>query len=202
MKRLVDVLGSSAALLLLLPILVLLAILVFADLGPPVLFRQRRAGRYGRPFEIFKFRTMRDAHDASGTLIPDEKRVTRLGRFLRSTSLDELPGLVNVLRGEMSLVGPRPLYVEYLEHYTAHEARRHEVRPGITGLAQVTGRNALGWEAKLALDVRYVEEHNMWMDFAIMLRTVSKVLRRQDVRVITGGDRRLDTLRAREGKQT
>ena len=202
MKRLVDVLGSSAALLLLSPIMVLLAILIFADMGSPVVFRQRRAGRYGRPFEILKFRTMRDTRDDSGALIPDEKRVTRLGHFLRSTSLDELPGLVNVLRGEMSLVGPRPLYVEYLEHYTAHEARRHDVRPGITGLAQVTGRNALSWEAKLALDVRYVEEHNMWMDIAIMLRTVSKVLKRQDVTVITGGNRRLDVLRSQRSKHT
>jgi sugar transferase EpsL len=202
MKRVIDAIGSSVALVLLLPILLVVAILVFADVGSPVLFRQRRAGRFGVPFELLKFRTMRDAHDESGAQIPDEEHVTRLGRFLRSSSLDELPGLYNVLRGEMSLVGPRPLYVEYLEHYTAEEARRHDVRPGITGLAQVSGRNALGWEAKFALDVRYVEEHNIWMDFAIMLRTVSKVMKRQDVQVITGGNRRLDTLRARRSKQS
>ena len=176
-KRLLDLAASVTLLLALAPLLLVLLAAVRVRLGSPVLFRQPRPGLGGRPFELLKLRTMTDARDAAGALLPDAARITRFGRFLRRTSLDELPELVNVLRGEMSLVGPRPLLVQYLSRYTPRQARRHEVRPGITGLAQVGGRNALSWEQKLALDVEYVERRSLRLDLHILARTVDLVLR-------------------------
>ncbi len=181
LKRALDVLGSGAGLVVLSPVLAGVALAVRLSLGTPVLFRQVRPGRGGRPFTMYKFRTMRDARDARGEPLPDAERLTAVGRFIRSTSLDELPELVNVLRGDMSLVGPRPLLLEYLPLYTAEQARRHEVRPGITGWAQVNGRNALSWEEKFELDVWYVEHRSFWLDLKILLLTVVKVFAREGV---------------------
>ena len=181
MKRLFDVLVAALALLLLgLPIL-LLAWLVRSKLGTPVLFRQVRPGLQGRPFTMLKFRTMTDERDASGALLPDSIRLTPFGRFLRATSLDELPGLLNVLKGDMSLVGPRPLLMEYLPLYSYEQARRHQVRPGITGWAQVNGRNAISWEHKFRLDVWYVDNHSQWLDIKILWMTMKKVLVRDGI---------------------
>ena len=182
MKRLVDVAGALTALVLLAPLLLLMALLVRWRLGRPVLFRQVRAGRHGRPFTIMKFRTMTDATDGAGRLLPDAERLTRFGRFLRATSLDELPELVNVLRGEMSLVGPRPLLMDYLPLYTPEQARRHELRPGLTGWAQVNGRNASTWAERLRHDVWYVDHHSLLLDLRILLLTVLKVLRAEGIR--------------------
>jgi sugar transferase EpsL len=180
-KRVIDLLGAGAGLIALAPILLLIALAVRHSLGSPMLFRQVRPGRHGRPFALLKFRTMTDARDAAGQPLPDEQRLTRLGTWLRSTSLDELPELVNVLRGDMSLVGPRPLLPEYLPHYSAEQARRHEVRPGITGWAAVQGRNALSWERRLALDVWYVDNWSLGLDLKILLMTVVKVLKREGI---------------------
>jgi len=181
LKRILDIVGSAAGLLLLSPLLLVLAAAVYRTMGAPVLFRQVRQGRGGRPFTILKFRTMRDAADARGRPLPDEARLTRLGRFLRSSSLDELPELLNVLTGDMSLVGPRPLILAYVERYDARQARRMEVPPGITGLAQVSGRNALGWEERFELDVRYVEDWTLWSDVVILARTLGAVLARRGI---------------------
>ena len=181
MKRVVDLLVSSLVLLALALPLALLALLVRWRLGSPVLFRQQRPGQHGRPFILVKFRSMTDARGPDGELLPDATRLTRFGRILRSTSLDELPTLWNVLRGEMSLVGPRPLLMRYLDRYTPEQARRHEVRPGITGWAQVNGRNALSWEQKFLLDVWYVDHRSLWLDAKIMVMTVWRVLRRQGI---------------------
>jgi sugar transferase EpsL len=159
------------------PILVLLALIVRLAIGRPVLFRQQRPGLGGRPFTLLKLRTMRDIRDGTGDSLPDAERLTRFGRFLRSASLDELPELLNVLRGDMSLVGPRPLLMEYLGRYTPEQARRHEVRPGITGWAQVNGRNAVTWEEKFRLDVWYVDNRSLGLDLRILWRTVVEVLR-------------------------
>ncbi|MDW8103884.1 MAG: sugar transferase, partial [Armatimonadota bacterium] len=156
LKRLLDLLGASIGIVLTAPIMLLIAALIRLTMGKPVLFRQMRPGLHGKPFVMLKFRTMTDQRDAKGELLPDELRLTRFGKWLRSTSLDELPELFNVLKGEMSLVGPRPLLMEYLPRYTPEQARRHEVKPGITGWAQVNGRNALSWEEKFRLDVWYV----------------------------------------------
>ncbi len=164
-----------------LPVFLLIALLVRFKLGSPVLFRQTRPGLLGHPFEIIKFRTMTDARDASGCLLADERRLTKFGKWLRASSLDELPELFNVLRGEMSLVGPRPLLMQYLPLYSARQARRHEVRPGITGWAQVNGRNALEWDQKFELDVWYVENHNLLLDVRILLRTCRKVFVREGI---------------------
>lgn len=172
---------ASPALAVLSPVLLLLAGLVRAFHGSPVLFTQLRAGRAGRAFHIVKFRTMTGEVGPGGVLLADEQRLTRFGRFLRSTSLDEVPELWNVVRGDMSLVGPRPLPVSYLPRYTEREARRHEVRPGITGLAQVSGRNALSWEERLELDVRYVETRSLGLDLRILARTVGQVLSRTGI---------------------
>ncbi len=163
------------------PLFVLLAVLVRFKLGSPVLFLQRRPGRHGKPFTIYKFRTMSHARDADGNLLPDEIRITALGRFLRRTSLDELPELWNVLKGDMSLVGPRPLLMSYLDLYAPEQMRRHDVRPGITGWAQVNGRNELTWEDKFKLDVWYVDNHSLWLDLKILFLTVWKVVRREGV---------------------
>jgi len=181
MKRLMDILGAMAGLLLLAPVIVLLSLLVRVKLGSPVLFRQSRPGRAGQAFEMAKFRTMTDARDANGELLPDADRLTGFGQFLRASSLDELPELWNVLKGDMSLVGPRPLLMEYLPLYSERQARRHEVRPGITGWAQVNGRNALSWEEKFELDVWYVENRTLWLDIKILFLTVWKVIKRDDI---------------------
>lgn len=181
MKRLFDITASSFALLLFGVPLLLLVVLVRAKLGSPVFFRQRRPGLNGRPFEVIKFRTMTDARGADGQLLSDAQRLTPFGRFLRASSMDELPELWNVLKGEMSLVGPRPLLVEYLPLYSVEEARRHEVRPGITGWAQVNGRNALSWEEKFKLDVWYVDNRTLWLDIRILWLTVRKVLVRDGI---------------------
>jgi lipopolysaccharide/colanic/teichoic acid biosynthesis glycosyltransferase len=164
-----------------LPVAAVVALVVRARIGGPVLFRQARPGRDGRPFMLVKFRTMTDARDARGELLPDDMRLTAWGRILRASSLDELPELWNVLRGEMSLVGPRPLLVSYLDRYTAEQSRRHELRPGITGLAQVNGRNALRWEDRFALDVRYVDSCSFGLDTRILLRTIGNVVARRGI---------------------
>ncbi len=180
-KRVFDVLAAGVALILLAPVYVIVALLVAVRLGRPVLFRQLRPGLRGRPFRLVKFRTMTDARDAEGNLLPDDVRLTRFGRFLRSTSLDELPELWNVLRGDMSLVGPRPLLMSYLERYTPEQARRHEVRPGLTGWAQVNGRNRLGWDDRFAHDVWYVDRVGLWLDLKILAATVAAVARRDGI---------------------
>ncbi|WP_213692338.1 sugar transferase [Aminiphilus sp.] len=180
-KRSFDVAVSGVALILFSPLFALLALLIRLRLGSPVFFRQMRPGLLGKPFSMVKFRTMTDARDAEGRLLPDGERLTPFGRFLRSTSLDELPELWNVLRGDMSLVGPRPLLTAYLERYSPEQARRHEVRPGITGLAQVNGRNALTWEEKFRLDVVYVDTWTFALDLRILAKTVVAVLRREGI---------------------
>lgn len=181
MKRFLDLIGSFFLLLLLSPILLILVVLVWLFLGWPVIFSQERPGLHGRLFRLYKFRSMRDLRDANGKLLPDEQRLTRFGRFLRSSSLDELPEFFNVLKGDMSLVGPRPLLVQYLERYTPEQARRHEVRPGITGWAQVNGRNALSWEEKFKLDVWYVDHRTFWLDIKILFMTLAKVFKREGI---------------------
>lgn len=178
-KRLLDILLSLFALALLLPLLLALAALVRLRLGSPILFRQARPGLGGRPFLMLKFRTMTDARDDQGNLLPDEQRLTRFGKFLRSTSLDELPELFNVIKGDMSLVGPRPLLPRYLDRYTPAQARRHEVRPGITGWAQVNGRNTLTWEERFELDVWYVDHRSLGLDLKILALTLIKVIKRE-----------------------
>ena len=167
--------------ILVLPFLGVLALLVRISLGSPVLFRQLRPGKNGKPFVLYKFRTMLDKRDGSGDLLKDDARLTRIGRFLRSTSLDELPELFNVLKGEMSLVGPRPLLMQYLDRYTPEQARRNEVKPGLTGWAQVNGRNAITWEDKFKLDVWYVDHQSLWLDLKILGMTVLKVIRREGI---------------------
>jgi len=180
-KRLLDVVLSAAALVLLSPVMAILAWQIRRKLGAPVLFRQIRPGLHGKPFEMIKFRTMRDANGPDGQPLPDDERMTLFGGFLRSSSLDELPELWNVLKGDMSLVGPRPLLMEYLPLYSPEQYRRHEVRPGITGWAQVNGRNALSWDEKFQLDVWYVDHQSVWLDLKILLLTVRKVLARDGI---------------------
>lgn len=180
-KRAMDVLLSLGALVVLSPVLLIVAVLVRTKLGSPVLFRQERPGKDGKIFALYKFRTMTDARDQEGNLLPDEVRLTRFGKLLRSTSLDELPELYNILRGDMSLVGPRPLLVKYLPRYSPRQARRHEVRPGLTGWAQVNGRNALSWEERFELDVYYTEHLSMGMDVKILFLTVKAVLCRSGI---------------------
>jgi lipopolysaccharide/colanic/teichoic acid biosynthesis glycosyltransferase len=181
MKRLFDLVATGGGLLLIWPVLLVLALLVRIRLGSPVFFRQTRPGPRGQPFVMYKFRTMCDERDAGGHLLPDAQRLTGLGRFLRGTSLDELPELFNVLKGEMSLVGPRPLLMEYLPLYSPDQARRHEVRPGITGWAQVNGRNAISWEEKFRLDVWYVDNQTLWLDIKILWMTLVKVFKREGI---------------------
>jgi lipopolysaccharide/colanic/teichoic acid biosynthesis glycosyltransferase len=180
-KRLFDFLASAAALVALSPGLLALAILVRWKLGSPVIFRQFRPGRGGRLFQVWKFRTMTDARDGHGQLLPDAARLPPFGHWLRATSLDELPELWNVLRGEMSLVGPRPLLVEYLPRYCAEQSRRHALRPGLTGWAQINGRNALTWDEKFRLDVWYVDHRTFWLDLKIIALTVARVFRREGI---------------------
>lgn len=180
-KRLLDLFLTIPGLIFLLPVLMVTAFLVRVKLGRPVLFKQLRPGLGGKPFTILKFRTMTDARDAGSVLLNDAQRLTRFGRFLRASSLDELPELYNVLRGDMSLVGPRPLLMQYLERYTPEQARRHEVKPGITGWAQVNGRNAITWEEKFKLDVWYVDNWSLWLDIKIIAMTVWKILKREGI---------------------
>lgn len=180
-KRGIDIIAAAGGLIVLSPLLAWTIWRVRRDLGTPVFFRQERPGLRGKPFNIIKFRTMRDAVDSAGRVLPDSERLTDFGRFLRRTSLDELPELWNVLRGDMSLVGPRPLLMEYLGHYTSEQMRRHEVRPGITGWAQVNGRNAISWEEKFALDVWYVDHQSFWLDAKILVLTLVKVIRREGI---------------------
>jgi lipopolysaccharide/colanic/teichoic acid biosynthesis glycosyltransferase len=181
MKRLFDFSVSVVALLLLSPALLLLAILVRVKFGTPIFFTQTRPGLYGQAFKMIKFRTMTHARGADGALLPDAERLTRFGGFLRATSVDELPELWNVLWGDMSLVGPRPLLMEYLPLYSPEQARRHDVRPGITGWAQVNGRNAISWDEKFTLDVWYVDHQSFWLDMKIMLLTVKRVFQRHGI---------------------
>lgn len=180
-KRVFDGVAASAVLILFSPILFVVAILVRQKLGSPILFTQVRPGLGGQPFKMVKFRTMLDAHDAQGNPLPDEQRLTQFGSFLRSTSLDELPGLWNVITGDMSLVGPRPLLMEYLPLYTAEQAKRHDVRPGVTGWAQINGRNAISWEEKFKLDTWYVDHQSFLLDLKIILLTIKKVLIRDGI---------------------
>ncbi len=180
-KRLLDIVIASIALILLSPVYFIVARKVKKNLGSPVLFRQVRPGLHGKPFEMIKFRTMKDAVDAKGNPLPDSERLTPFGKMLRATSLDEMPELWNVIKGDMSIVGPRPLLMEYLPLYNEEQAKRHDVRPGITGYAQVNGRNAISWEKKFELDTWYVENQSLWLDFKIMLKTVKKVLAKDDI---------------------
>ena len=180
-KRLFDLIASVVGLIILFPVIVLVIILVRLNLGSPVLFRQIRPGKDGQPFEMVKFRTMRDAVDVDGNALPDSERMTPLGSFLRSSSLDEFPGLWSVLKGDMSLVGPRPLLVEYLPLYSDEQARRHEVKPGITGWAQVNGRNAIMWEEKFKFDLWFVDNRSFWLDIKIIFLTIKKVFLRDGI---------------------
>lgn len=181
MKHFTDFTAAFLALLVLSPLLLILMVLVRLKLGSPIFFTQVRPGLHGKPFKMIKFRTMTDARDADGNLLPDNIRLTAFGRFLRSTSLDELPELWNVLKGDMSLVGPRPLLMEYLPRYTPEQARRHEARPGITGWAQINGRNAISWEEKFKLDVWYVDNQTFWLDLKILVLTIKKVFVREGI---------------------
>lgn len=180
-KRLFDLTAAGLGLIVLSPILLILTVLVWIAHGTPVLFRQQRPGYRGRPFHLYKFRTMTGERDGTGSLLPDAERLTRLGRFLRSSSLDELPELFNILRGEMSLVGPRPLLMQYLDRYSPEQARRHDVLPGLTGWAQVNGRNALTWQDKFRLDIWYVDHWSFWLDIKILFITLWKVLKREGI---------------------
>lgn len=180
-KRVLDIICAGFVLLILSPALLIVSLMIYRQMGAPVLFRQTRPGRNGKPFQMIKFRTMRNAIDAESCPLPDVERLTRLGRFLRSSSLDELPELWNVLKGDMSLVGPRPLLMEYLPLYSPEQARRHEVRPGVTGWAQVNGRNAISWDKKFALDVWYVDNRSLWLDAKIILLTIWKVIKREGI---------------------
>jgi len=181
MKRLFDFIVAFCALLTFLPVIIVVAILIRFKLGSPILFTQNRPGLNGKVFKMMKFRSMLDGKNRLGNLLPDEERMTKFGSFLRSTSLDELPGLFNVLKGDMSLVGPRPLLVQYLPLYSSEQARRHNVRPGITGWAQVNGRNAISWEQKFKLDVWYIDNQSLLLDFKILLLTVKKVFVREGI---------------------
>ncbi|MFH7806432.1 sugar transferase [Acinetobacter sp. BSP-53] len=181
LKRLLDIIIASIALILLSPLYAFVAYKVKKNLGSPVLFRQVRPGLHGKPFEMIKFRTMKDAVDEQGNPLPDSERLTPFGQMLRSTSLDEMPELWNVIKGDMSIVGPRPLLMEYLPLYNQEQAKRHNVRPGMTGHAQVNGRNAISWEEKFKLDTWYVENQSTWLDFKIMLKTVQKVIAKDDI---------------------
>jgi sugar transferase EpsL len=180
-KRILDLALTVPGIVIIAPLFLLVSVLVRIYHGTPIIFRQLRPGYKSKPFWVYKFRTMTNAHDAQNNLLPDEQRITRLGAFLRSTSLDELPELWNVLRGEMSWVGPRPLLIQYLERYSPEQARRHEVLPGITGWAQINGRNALTWPEKFSLDVWYVDHWSFWLDIKIILLSIVKVIRREGI---------------------
>lgn len=180
-KRWLDILGACLGLTVFFPFFIVISLMIRREMGSPVLFRQTRPGLCGKPFKMVKFRTMRDAIDAGGRPLPDVERLTKLGQFLRASSLDELPELWNVLKGEMSLVGPRPLLMEYLPLYSPRQARRHEVRPGVTGWAQVHGRNAISWDEKFALDIWYVDNRSLWLDLKIIWLTIRTVIKRDGI---------------------
>ena len=180
-KRILDIILAGSGLIILSPLIAFLALVIRITMGSPVIFRQKRPGLHGKPFTLYKFRTMTNARDEQGNLLPDEQRLTRLGRFLRKTSLDELPELWNVLKGDMSLVGPRPLLMKYLPFFTEKEKKRFEIRPGITGLAQIKGRNYLNWDKRLALDVYYVDNLSLFLDIKIILATLTQVIKREGV---------------------
>lgn len=180
-KRLIDIIGSLIGLAITSPIIVAVSIIIYFTMGKPIFFKQLRPGLNGKPFCIYKFRTMLDLRDEDGKLLPDEKRLTTIGKFLRSTTLDELPEFWNVLKGDMSLVGPRPLLMEYLDRYTPEQSRRHNVKPGMTGWAQVNGRNAISWEEKFKLDIWYVDNWNILLDLKIIFLTILKVLKREGI---------------------
>jgi len=184
LKRLVDILGALVGLIILSPVMLVVAVVVYVSMGPPVLFKQERAGLNGRPFMLYKFRTMLDLRDEHGNLLPDEKRLTRVGRFLRNWSLDELPQFWNVLKGDMSLVGPRPLPTRYLPRYNKFQMRRHEVKPGIAGWTQGKGRNSLSWEEKFKLDVWYVDHWSILLDLYIIVLTIWKVLKHEGISAV------------------
>ncbi|HFI0695691.1 TPA: sugar transferase [Streptococcus suis] len=187
LKRTLDVVLSFLALIVLSPVILIVAILVRLKLGTPIFFTQERPGKDEKIFKMYKFRTMTDEQDANGHLLPDSVRLTSFGKFLRSTSLDELPELWNILKGDMSIVGPRPLLIKYLPYYSEREKFRHSVRPGLTGLSQINGRNCLDWDTRLELDVRYSLNITMWTDIQILLKTVLKVVKREDVVVVDTG---------------
>jgi lipopolysaccharide/colanic/teichoic acid biosynthesis glycosyltransferase len=180
-KRIFDLVCSVFGVIIICPLLLLLIIVTRIKMGSPILFTQIRPGKNGEPFKMYKFRSMTNEMDKNGNLLPNEKRLTKFGKFLRSTSLDELPELINVIKGEMSLVGPRPLRIEYLPLYNNFQNRRHEVRPGITGWAQINGRNAISWEEKFEMDVWYVDNRNLWLDIKILLMTIVKVFKRDGI---------------------
>jgi len=180
-KRLCDIAASTIGLMVLAPVIALVAFQIFRKLGSPIFFRQVRPGKDGKPFQMVKFRTMRDVTNENGDLLPDSERITPFGNFLRNSSLDELPELWNVLKGDMSLIGPRPLLMEYLEYYSDDQARRMEIKPGVTGWAQVNGRNAISWEQKFQYDVWYVDHQSLWLDVKIIWLTVKKVLVRDGI---------------------
>ena len=181
MKRIFDLILIISAYFLLSPLMILIAVIIRLTMGKPIFFRQIRPGFHGKPFTIYKFRTMLNAYGKNGNLLPDKERLTRFGKFLRSTSLDELPELFNILKGEMSIVGPRPLLMQYLERYSPEQARRNEVRPGLTGWAQINGRNAITWEEKFRLDVWYVNNQSFRLDMKIIFMTILKVLKREGI---------------------
>ena len=180
-KRLFDFVFAFSALIILCPLILEISLLVSFFMGTPVLYKQKRPGLNGKQFEIIKFRTMKEQRDAKGHYLPDSDRITMIGKFLRASSLDELPELVNILRGDMSIVGPRPLLMQYLERYTNEQSRRHEVKPGLTGWAQINGRNAISWEEKFKLDVWYVDHQSFWLDMKIIILTILKVCRREGI---------------------
>ena len=182
-KRTLDLILSLMALIVLMPLMIIIGILVRINLGSPIIFKQKRPGKNEKIFTLYKFRTMTDKRDIDGNLLPDEYRLTKFGKFLRSTSLDELPELINIIKGDMAIVGPRPLLVEYLPYYTEEEKHRHDVRPGLTGLAQVNGRNAISWEEKLKYDTEYIKEISFYSDLRIIFKTIKKTIKRKDIKM-------------------
>ena len=180
-KRILDLILSLMALIVLMPLMIIIGILVRINLGSPIIFKQKRPGKNEKIFTLYKFRTMTDKRDIDGNLLPDEYRLTKFGNFLRSTSLDELPELINIIKGDMAIVGPRPLLVEYLPYYTEEEKHRHDVRPGLTGLAQVNGRNAISWEEKLKYDTEYIKKISFYSDLKIIFKTIKKTIKREDI---------------------
>lgn len=180
-KRILDLILSLMALIVLMPLMIIIGILVRINLGSPIIFKQKRPGKNEKVFTLYKFRTMTDKRDIDGNLLPDEYRLTKFGKFLRSTSLDELPELINIIKGDMAIVGPRPLLVEYLPYYTEEEKHRHDVRPGLTGLAQVNGRNTISWEEKLKYDTEYIKQISFYSDLKIIFKTIKKTIKREDI---------------------
>ena len=180
-KRILDLILSLMALIVLMPLMIIIGILVRINLGSPIIFKQKRPGKNEKIFTLYKFRTMTDKRDIDGNLLPDEYRLTKFGKFLRSTSLDELPELINIIKGDMAIVGPRPLLVEYLPYYTEEEKHSHDVRPGLTGLAQVNGRNAISWEEKLKYDTEYIKKISFYSDLKIIFKTIKKTIKREDI---------------------